>query len=111
MVNYLDPEGRAELTAEDLMAESGVVESELIQVNVNFIGDCHVVVEEIENSPGTTLSMYIPKGILFYLLCLEPERPWNLTRTSALEKSLRENVGWQKLIKRGMHALKKPQYE
>ncbi|XP_057776555.1 F-box protein At3g12350 [Salvia miltiorrhiza] len=46
MINYLDPDGKAELTAEDLMAESGVVESELIQVNVNFIGDCHVVVEE-----------------------------------------------------------------
>ncbi|KAL1564735.1 F-box protein [Salvia divinorum] len=47
MVNYLDPEGRAEVNAEDLaMAELGISESELIQVNVSFIGECHVVVEE-----------------------------------------------------------------
>lgn len=46
MVNYLDQDGRAALTAEDLMAEPTVVESELIQVNVSFIGDCHMVVEE-----------------------------------------------------------------
>ncbi|KAK4403731.1 Zinc finger-containing ubiquitin peptidase 1 [Sesamum angolense] len=32
-------------------------------------------------------------------------------KTRALEKSLRENVGWQKLIKRGIHTLKKPQYQ
>lgn len=45
-VNYLDPDGRVALTEEDLMGESGLVESELIQVNVSFIGECHVVVEE-----------------------------------------------------------------
>lgn len=45
-VNYLDPDGKFELMKEDLMGESSVVESELVQVNVNFIGDCHVVVEE-----------------------------------------------------------------
>ncbi|PIN03227.1 hypothetical protein CDL12_24248 [Handroanthus impetiginosus] len=28
------------------MGESGIVESELIQVNVNFIGECHFVVED-----------------------------------------------------------------
>ncbi|KAK4436159.1 Zinc finger-containing ubiquitin peptidase 1 [Sesamum alatum] len=32
-------------------------------------------------------------------------------KTRALEKSLRENVGWQQLIKRGVHTLKKPQYQ
>ncbi|GFQ02163.1 zinc finger with ufm1-specific peptidase domain protein [Phtheirospermum japonicum] len=32
-------------------------------------------------------------------------------KTRALEKSLTENVGWQKLIKRGAHTLKKPQYQ
>ncbi|KAG8390486.1 hypothetical protein BUALT_Bualt01G0088400 [Buddleja alternifolia] len=32
-------------------------------------------------------------------------------QTTALEKSLRANAGWQKLIKRGAHTLKKPQYQ
>ncbi|KAI3471290.1 hypothetical protein Pfo_027953 [Paulownia fortunei] len=32
-------------------------------------------------------------------------------KTRALEKSLREKVGWQKLIKRGVHTLKKPLYQ
>ncbi|KAK4434351.1 F-box protein [Sesamum alatum] len=45
-VNYLDPDGKFELTEEDLLDESVVVENELIQVNVSFIGECHVVVEE-----------------------------------------------------------------
>ncbi|XP_058105180.1 uncharacterized protein LOC131248751 [Magnolia sinica] len=40
------------------------------------------------------------------LLILDPAH-----RTSALERSLRENSGWQKLIKRGAHTLKKPQYQ
>ncbi|KAL0452345.1 UNVERIFIED_CONTAM: Zinc finger-containing ubiquitin peptidase 1 [Sesamum latifolium] len=32
-------------------------------------------------------------------------------KTGALVRSFRENVGWQKLIKRGVHTLKKPQYQ
>ncbi|ERN08204.1 zinc finger with UFM1-specific peptidase domain protein [Amborella trichopoda] len=31
--------------------------------------------------------------------------------TATLERSLRENDGWQKLVKRGVHTLKKPQYQ
>ncbi|KHG22887.1 Meiotically up-regulated protein [Gossypium arboreum] len=31
--------------------------------------------------------------------------------TVALERSLKTTVGWQKLIKRGVHTLKKPQYQ
>ncbi|KAK7275914.1 hypothetical protein RIF29_17040 [Crotalaria pallida] len=46
-------------------------------------------------------------GILQYtLLVLDPAHG-----TAALERSLREKVGWQKLIKRGIHTLKKPQYQ
>ncbi|KAK1303804.1 hypothetical protein QJS10_CPB11g01901 [Acorus calamus] len=40
------------------------------------------------------------------LLILDPGH-----RTEALERSLKENIGWQKLIKRGVHTLKKPQYQ
>ncbi|KAK8486307.1 hypothetical protein V6N11_049400 [Hibiscus sabdariffa] len=42
----------------------------------------------------------------FNLLILDPSE-----RTIALERSLKTNVGWQKLIKRGVHTLKKPQYQ
>lgn len=42
----------------------------------------------------------------YTLLILDPAH-----RTAALERSLKENVGWQKLIKRGVHTLKKPQYQ
>ena len=34
-----------------------------------------------------------------------------LQRTAALKTSLKENDGWQKLLKRGVHTLKKPQYQ
>ncbi|PKI68686.1 hypothetical protein CRG98_010966 [Punica granatum] len=40
------------------------------------------------------------------LLVLDPGH-----RTDTLEKSLRRNSGWQRLIKRGVHTLKKPQYQ
>ncbi|XP_057472244.1 uncharacterized protein LOC130760794 isoform X1 [Actinidia eriantha] len=46
------------------------------------------------------------KGTQFNLLILDPAH-----KTAALEKSLKTNVGWQKLIKRGVHTLKKPQYQ
>ncbi|XP_052186501.1 uncharacterized protein LOC127797549 isoform X2 [Diospyros lotus] len=47
------------------------------------------------------------KGALQYnLLILDPAH-----KTAALERSLQENVGWQSLIKRGVHTLKKPQYQ
>ncbi|GAV69109.1 Peptidase_C78 domain-containing protein [Cephalotus follicularis] len=42
----------------------------------------------------------------YSLLILDPGH-----RTAALERSLKENTGWQKLIKRGVHTLKKPQYQ
>lgn len=42
----------------------------------------------------------------YNLLILDPGE-----KTRALEKSLRENSGWQKLIKRGVHTLKKPEYQ
>ncbi|KAK9292797.1 hypothetical protein L1049_020777 [Liquidambar formosana] len=42
----------------------------------------------------------------YNLLILDPAH-----RTAALERSLKDNVGWQKLIKRGVHTLKKPQYQ
>ncbi|PIN02780.1 hypothetical protein CDL12_24702 [Handroanthus impetiginosus] len=42
----------------------------------------------------------------YNLLIFDPSE-----KTRALEKSLRENVSWQRLIKRGAHTLKKPQYQ
>ncbi|KAK7350787.1 hypothetical protein VNO77_09738 [Canavalia gladiata] len=50
---------------------------------------------------------YQQNGILQYnLLILDPAHS-----TAALERSLRQKVGWEKFIKRGMHTLKKPQYQ
>ncbi|BBG98462.1 Peptidase C78, ubiquitin fold modifier-specific peptidase 1/ 2 [Prunus dulcis] len=40
------------------------------------------------------------------LLILDPGH-----RTADLERSLKQKVGWQKFIKRGVHTLKKPQYQ
>ncbi|URE13919.1 Peptidase family C78 [Musa troglodytarum] len=42
----------------------------------------------------------------YSLLVLDPAH-----RTAALERSLADNNGWQRLIKRGIHTLKKPQYQ
>ncbi|KAI3893771.1 hypothetical protein MKW92_008416 [Papaver armeniacum] len=42
----------------------------------------------------------------YTLLILDPGH-----KTKALEWSLKQNFGWQKLIKRGVHTLKKPQYQ
>lgn len=42
----------------------------------------------------------------YNLLILDPTH-----KTAALERSLKENVGWQKFIKRGVHTLKKLQYQ
>ncbi|PKA45866.1 hypothetical protein AXF42_Ash016892 [Apostasia shenzhenica] len=42
----------------------------------------------------------------YSLLILDPGQ-----RTRDLEKTLRDNNGWQKLIKRKVHTLKKPQYQ
>ncbi|RZR86154.1 hypothetical protein BHM03_00013303 [Ensete ventricosum] len=42
----------------------------------------------------------------YSLLVLDPAH-----RTAALERSLADNNGWQKLIKRGIDSLKKPQYQ
>ncbi|KAI3417860.1 uncharacterized protein J3R85_014128 [Psidium guajava] len=51
--------------------------------------------------------MHQPKGMQKYnLLVLDPGH-----RTVTLERSLKRNARWQKLIKRGVHTLKKPQYQ
>ncbi|KAE8710723.1 SUMO-conjugating enzyme SCE1-like [Hibiscus syriacus] len=42
----------------------------------------------------------------FNLLILDPAE-----RTFSLERTLKINAGWQKLIKRGVHTIKKPQYQ
>ncbi|KAJ8427923.1 hypothetical protein Cgig2_023299 [Carnegiea gigantea] len=42
----------------------------------------------------------------YNLLVLDPGHS-----TEALEKSLKQNFGWQKFLKRGLHTLKKPQYQ
>lgn len=42
----------------------------------------------------------------YNLLVLDPAQS-----TEALERSLKENLGWQKFVKRGIHTLKKPQYQ
>lgn len=43
---------------------------------------------------------------LYNLLILDPAH-----RSADLERSLKGNAGWQRLIKRGVHTLKKPQYQ
>ncbi|KGN63324.1 zinc finger-containing ubiquitin peptidase 1 isoform X1 [Cucumis sativus] len=42
----------------------------------------------------------------YNLLILDPAH-----NTRGLERALRENIGWQQLIKRGIHTLNKPQYQ
>ncbi|WCJ27549.1 Zinc finger-containing ubiquitin peptidase 1 [Euphorbia peplus] len=42
----------------------------------------------------------------YNLLILDPGH-----RTVALERSLKENIGWKKLLKRGVHTLRKRQYQ
>ncbi|MCL7049305.1 hypothetical protein MKW94_020510 [Papaver nudicaule] len=42
----------------------------------------------------------------YTLLILDPGH-----KTKALEWSLKQNFGWQKLVKRGVHTLRKPQYQ
>ncbi|XP_021762477.1 zinc finger with UFM1-specific peptidase domain protein-like [Chenopodium quinoa] len=42
----------------------------------------------------------------YNLLVLDPAH-----NTEALERSLKENCGWQKFLKRGLHTLRKPQYQ
>lgn len=42
----------------------------------------------------------------YNLLVLDPGHS-----TEALERSLKQNFGWQKSLKRGLHTLKKPQYQ
>ncbi|KMT16419.1 hypothetical protein BVRB_3g050470 [Beta vulgaris subsp. vulgaris] len=42
----------------------------------------------------------------YNLLVLDPGH-----MTEALERSLKENFGWQKFLKRGLHTLRKPQYQ
>lgn len=47
IVNYLDPEGKVELSENVMnLDDLGFAESELVPVNVNFVGKTHVVVEE-----------------------------------------------------------------
>lgn len=59
----------------------------------------------------TIIGIQIQKGMhgsqdRYSLLILDPGQ-----RTADLERSLRDGNGWQKLIKRGVHTLKKPQYQ
>ncbi|RLN09987.1 hypothetical protein C2845_PM11G11910 [Panicum miliaceum] len=35
----------------------------------------------------------------------------NIMRTADLERTLRSKKGWQSLVKRGVHTLRKPQYQ
>lgn len=46
------------------------------------------------------------RHLQYNLLVLDPAHS-----TVALEGLLRQKVGWEKLVKRGMHTLKKPQYQ
>lgn len=47
IVNYLDPQGKVELPENVMnLDDLGFAESELVPVNVNFVGKTHVVVEE-----------------------------------------------------------------
>uniref|UniRef100_A0A1D1YG17 Zinc finger with UFM1-specific peptidase domain protein n=1 Tax=Anthurium amnicola TaxID=1678845 RepID=A0A1D1YG17_9ARAE len=59
----------------------------------------------------TIVGIQMKKGVqgmpdVYNLLVLDPGQS-----TAALERSLREKNGWQQLIKRGLHTLKKPQYQ
>ncbi|KAJ0970063.1 hypothetical protein J5N97_022940 [Dioscorea zingiberensis] len=38
---------------------------------------------------GLPLKWYIPTGVIFDLLCAEPERPWNLTINYSMELALK----------------------
>ncbi|CAI9115868.1 OLC1v1016876C1 [Oldenlandia corymbosa var. corymbosa] len=51
--NYIDPEGKFELSDTVVVdsGELGIIDYELIPVNVNFMGKCHVVIEASVNSP------------------------------------------------------------
>lgn len=53
---------------------------------------------------------YCTNCFLFYMLhsC---DLMRNMQNTRGLERALRENIGWQQLMKRGIHTLNKPQYQ
>ncbi|RDX79422.1 Zinc finger with UFM1-specific peptidase domain protein, partial [Mucuna pruriens] len=55
---------------------------------------------------GIQVNQQQKRHLQYNLLVLDPAHS-----TAALERSLRQKVGWEKLIKRGMHTLKKPQYQ
>ncbi|KAL6503966.1 hypothetical protein OROGR_025889 [Orobanche gracilis] len=85
--------------------------------NAGRSGDCRVVLSEKsplyfqQDGHSRTIvgiqAKHLRNGTKQYnLLIFDPS-----TRTRALEKSLQENVGWQKLIKRGAHTLTEPQYQ
>ncbi|OAY78820.1 Zinc finger with UFM1-specific peptidase domain protein [Ananas comosus] len=59
----------------------------------------------------TIVGIQMQKGVRgspdrYCLLVLDPAH-----KTKVLERSLRDKNGWQKMIKRGVHTLKKPQYQ
>lgn len=64
-VNYLDPEGKLELS-ESLVdsGELGIIENELTPVNVSFMGKCHVVIEECSNFYGQSSNSSPNKGLM-----------------------------------------------
>ncbi|KAJ1387495.1 Peptidase C78, ubiquitin fold modifier-specific peptidase 1/ 2 [Sesbania bispinosa] len=113
----------------DKMVKSKAKKSEACQVLMDFVwnyfsdkssiqfGQQHVVISEKtplyfqhDGHSRTIVGIHVKhqgNGIVEYnLLVLDPAHS-----TAALERSLRQKVGWQKLIKRGMHTLKKPQYQ
>ncbi|XP_014522617.1 zinc finger with UFM1-specific peptidase domain protein isoform X2 [Vigna radiata var. radiata] len=55
---------------------------------------------------GIQVNYQQKRHLQYNLLILDPAQS-----TAALERSLRQKVGWEELIKRGMHTLKKPQYQ
>lgn len=57
IVNYLDPVGKVELSENVMnLDDLGFAESELVPVNVNFVGRAHVVVEENVTAFGYSCS-------------------------------------------------------
>ncbi|KAL3812315.1 hypothetical protein ACJIZ3_013583 [Penstemon smallii] len=65
-VTYLDPDGKFTMIPnlkEDLIGELGALESELIRVNVSFMGKFHVVVEENSGFYGFTRVVSSPGSV------------------------------------------------
>ncbi|ESW08374.1 hypothetical protein PHAVU_009G040600 [Phaseolus vulgaris] len=88
----------------------------LDKISIQF-GQKHVVISEktplyfqhdghSRTIVGIQVNHQQKRHLQYNLLVLDPAQS-----TAALERSLRQKVGWEELIKRGMHTLKKPQYQ